>query len=173
MYLQWVSITECKKKKRSVRNVVSAKLYEDIMKALRHILSLFLASAWDAAWSDSSGEDKNQQLSRKKEIEARRLCEQWHKDKKWTCQDTKRRQGMAKTMCATLPVRTLHQLVRQEGWGGVIFLSFILDFESRYTNNGTKKKERERLLWDSPTLESLLLPSWGTMLFVAMILVEF
>ena len=59
MYLQWVSITECKKKKkRSVRNVVSAKLYEDIMKALRHILSLFLASAWDAAWSDSSGRTK-------------------------------------------------------------------------------------------------------------------
>ena len=56
------------KKKRSVRNVVSAKLHEDIMKALRHILLLFLASAWDAAWSDSSGEDKNQQLSRKKEI---------------------------------------------------------------------------------------------------------
>ena len=56
------------KKKRSVRNAVSAKLHEDIMKALRHSLSLYLAPAWDAAWSDSSGEDKNQQLNRKKEI---------------------------------------------------------------------------------------------------------
>ena len=33
------------KKKRSVRNAVSAKLHEDIMKALRHSLSLYLAPA--------------------------------------------------------------------------------------------------------------------------------
>ena len=53
---------------KSVRNVVNAKFHEDIMKALRHTLLLYLAPAWDAAWSDSSGEDKNQQLNRKKEI---------------------------------------------------------------------------------------------------------
>ena len=63
-----MSITECRKKMKSVRNVVNAKFHEDIMKALRHTLSLYLAPAWDAAWSDSSGEDKNQQLNRKKEI---------------------------------------------------------------------------------------------------------
>ena len=56
------------KKNKIHKKLVNAKFHEDIMKALRHTRSLYLAPAWDAAWSDSSGEDKSQQLNRKKEI---------------------------------------------------------------------------------------------------------